>query len=215
MESKIDLIGKKFGDWTVEDSSISELRGTKVQRLWPCVCSCGTKRLVLDLTLRNGGSRSCGCSSVKRLSKHGLTNSLEHKSWIQMRRRCLQPNDQAWDNYGGRGIRICERWNQFEYFLLDIGPRLSAQYSIERVNVNGNYEPGNCFWATKKEQANNKRSNHIIEFNGLSMTMSQWGEKTGIGFYGIKNRLKLGWTIERTLTEPINFTRRITKEYVA
>jgi hypothetical protein len=128
----------------------------------------------------------------------------EYKPWESMRARCNNPNRPCYDRYGGRGIKVCERWNDFSNFLEDVGPRPSPQHSLDRYpNVNGNYEPGNVRWATPKEQARNRRNNHFLTFNEETHTIAEWEEikgwKTGV----IKIRLRYGWPLEKIFTEPV------------
>lgn len=126
----------------------------------------------------------------------------EYTSWVCMKMRCNNKNTKGYDRYGGRGITVCDRWqNSFLDFLQDMGPRPGQDYSIERVENNKNYEPGNCRWATRIEQANNRRANTILEFNGRRLTISQWSAITGLHRCAIHYRINHGWTVERALTK--------------
>ena len=120
--------------------------------------------------------------------------------WCAMRTRCNNPNVANYVNYGGRGIRVCKEWDDFYVFLADMG-EAKEDDTIERIDCNGNYEPNNCKWATRKEQGNNKRNNRVIELNGKRMTAMQWSDATGIGESTIRRRLRLGWPVEKALTE--------------
>jgi hypothetical protein len=148
----IDLTGKRFGRWTV----VAYARGQK----WHCVCDCGTRRVVRGQCLRTGESRSCGClhkELVKaRHTKHGMCGSREYHSWQSMKARCLNPNNPNYEKYGGRGIRPCEEWLPFVPFFADMETRPPG-CSLDRIDVNGNYEPSNCRWADAKQQARNQR----------------------------------------------------------
>lgn len=137
------------------------------------------------------------------LVKHGLSASSEYKIWTGMRQRCENPKHIKYKRYGGRWITVCERWKLFDNFLADMGFRPNICLSIERVNNNGNYEPGNCKWATRKEQQRNMASNHLIEFNGRSMTLVAWAEEVGLKPSVIHGRIWMGWTIKETLTTPL------------
>jgi hypothetical protein len=133
-------------------------------------------------------------------TRHGLTDTPVHRSWMSMWQRCTNPNDSAFKNYGGRGIAICERWAVFENFLADMGPKPDA-YELERQDVNGNYEPGNCRWATIKEQANNRRTNRFITHEGRTQTLAQWAEELGIKMHTLYRRIAIKKVpIERALT---------------
>lgn len=120
--------------------------------------------------------------------------------WCAMRARCNNQNVSNYFNYGGRGIKVCKEWDDFYVFLADMG-EAQENDTIERIDCNGNYEPKNCKWATRKEQGNNKRNNRFLELNGQRKTATQWSEITGIGEGTIRKRLKLGWPVEKILTE--------------
>lgn len=141
-------------------------------------------------------------AALKVTLKHGMCRTAEYRAWSGMRDRCNRKGNAAWRYYGGRGITVCERWQSFENFLQDMGLRPSRQHSIDRINTDGNYEPGNCRWATKKEQSNNSRANNIISFQGQQRTLAEWADHTGIPRNTIKLRQRRGWPIERMLSEP-------------
>lgn len=134
--------------------------------------------------------------------------SVEYRTWARMKGRCLNPNHTAYPYYGGRGIRVCERWLAFDAFLEDMGRRPGPGYSIDRFpNQDGDYEPANCRWATKAEQNSNYSRNRIVELGGLRLTLAEWGERTGIGAKAIAARLDvLGWPVDAALTLPPNAT---------
>lgn len=153
-----DISGQKFGRWTVIRRN--GIKGHNA--LWLCQCECGNQKSVLGTDLRRGHVRSCGCYHASGFenanTKHGMTKTPEYSSWEHMKYRCYNPKDKRYKEYGGRGITVCERWfDSFENFLADMGQRPSMDHSLDRKNVNGNYEPNNCRWATRKEQRNNRR----------------------------------------------------------
>lgn len=199
-----DLTGQSFGRWTVLSYA--------GKSYWICRCECGKERAVFTGNLKNGKSASCGClrdeivSNVQ--STHRLTGSPEYKVWAGIKRRCQNENEDSYHNYGGRGIKMCQRWaDSFEAFLADVGSRPSASHSIERIENSNGYEPGNCKWATKSEQAANTRHNRLIEFNGETLHAAEWSRRTGIKRSTILFRLDHGWSIERTLTTPAKVGR--------
>lgn len=149
---------KKYGKLTVL-KEIEPLHNKKVRR-FICLCECGNEKIVMLTNLNNGSTTSCGCNRKGVNKKHGDTGSPEHRTWKNMKRRCDNPKGNRWMQYGGRGIKVCERWlNSYENFLEDMGRKPSPIHSIDRINVNGNYEPSNCRWATPKEQSNNTTRN--------------------------------------------------------
>lgn len=199
-------IGTPFGKLTV-DSLSSVIRNRSV--VW-CKCECGSRTIVRVNSLLTENTKSCGCTRHQKLldrnTKHGASCrrhvTPEYRTWAMMCKRCNDSDNPLHKNYGGRGISVCDRWNEsFENFLADMGPRPSYEMSIDRINVNGNYEPGNCRWATDKEQANNTRRNRRITFNGLTLTLNEWAVKIGIGASGLHARLAR-MPMEKALTMP-------------
>lgn len=133
----------------------------------------------------------------------------EYGVWSGMRDRCENPANNRFHLYGARGISVCERWQQFEFFYEDMGPRPTAKHSIDRIDNDGNYQPGNCRWITMKEQANNTSANRLLTFNGVTLTLSQWSERLGINVGTLGHRTgRLGWSIERAFSEPVQQGRR-------
>lgn len=142
---------------------------------------------------------------VKEIRTHGMSASPEYKAWRSMRIRCYNNKSRQYINYGARGITICQKWLiSFANFYRDMGPRPSNKYSIERIDVNGNYEPSNCKWATAREQCNNKRNNVLLTFEGKTQTIAQWSRDKGLRQSTIWLRLyKYNWTLEKTLTDKL------------
>jgi hypothetical protein len=184
------------------------------EAIWVCTCDCGKSIEVRSWYLLSGHTKSCGCLRGDTLRemrfKHGLTKTREHRIWCHVTRRCLRPDNHAYDDYGGRGITVCERWqgeDGFMNFLADMGPAPSTKHSIERRDNNAGYSPENCVWATQKQQCRNKRSNRMITHDGRTQCLVAWAEEVGIGTHTIGARLKRGWTPAEALTTPVGVPR--------
>lgn len=175
---RLDLTGKRFHRWTV--LAYAETRDQRAY--WRCCCDCGTEKIINGANLLRGLSQSCGCWRAEvsiqngrsrkgsdgnrgATRQHGeaINRTPEYRTWLSMHERCRSPQSQKWINYGGRGIRVCERWNSYENFLSDMGRRPSPVHSLDRIDNDGNYEPSNCRWATKKQQVDNRRTFGRIE----------------------------------------------------
>ena len=161
----IDLTGDRYGRLTVLRRMPNLIRSKSRQvATFLCTCECGEEVIVRSDHLRTGNTRSCGCLQ-REAAQLGLSNrshgesrrSLEYASWAAMKSRCTNPNEIHYERYGGRGISVCDRWQSYEGFLADMGRRPSPQHSLDRINNDANYDKSNCRWATKKEQANNRR----------------------------------------------------------
>ncbi len=188
------MIGERFGIVTV----ICAVPAPKYsRRKWKCRCDCGTIWITRHDGLKAGTTKSCGClrrkAFIARATTHGASTTREYKIWQAMHLRCTSANTEEYKNYGGRGITVCRRWKKFEAFLSDMGVRPNHTYSIDRVNNNGNYEPKNCRWATKREQALNTRRNRRLAYHGLSLTVEEWARELGISRATMFKRVK-GWT---------------------
>ncbi len=165
---------------------------------WLCRCDCGKFVSVITSNLTRGNSKSCGCKLHPK--KHGMSNDPVNQVWRGMRARCNNPKDYAYANYGGRGITVCERWDDFSLFYLDMGPRPKG-YQLDRIDNDGPYSPENCHWVRQRDNLNNKRTSRKVEWQGQNLTIAQWAERTGINARTLHNRIvRSGWTPERALT---------------
>lgn len=203
-----DLTGLVFGRFTV----INFTGFRSGSSTWNCRCECGKIVNVFGGNLRRGLSKSCGCLRDEVAGKssitHGKTQTVEYGIWEGLRNRCQNPKHRVYRHYGGRGIAVCARWNDFTNFIADMGPRPSKGHSIDRFpNNDGNYEPGNCRWATASQQSDNRRNSRPIEHNGETLTIAGWEKRLNFGQHTIWKRLKRGWSIEKALSKlPRNHT---------
>ena len=201
------MIGKIFGRWTVLSRAESPKSPSgRTRPYWACRCACGTEKAIEGGSLMRRLTRSCGCLQRELLRaprKHGHAKkghvSKTWVSWNKMLVRCNNPKADKFAYYGGRGIRVCERWDEFANFLADMGER-PANRTLDRIEVNGNYEPGNCRWATQKEQTRNTRRAHVIEYLGAKMSLAEAAERSGLKYHLVKDRIRAGWTAERALS---------------
>jgi len=207
-KGRTDLSGSRFTRWQVVGPY--GMIGPKLH--WVVKCDCGNFSVVMTSNLNQGLSRSCGCLQKETASKtmlvhgqgtFGKTKTRENRIWVSMIARCTNPNSAGWKNYGGRGISVCDRWrHSFLAFFEDMG-KCADGYSLERRENNGNYCKENCYWATRKQQNNNKRSNVILQHEGISLTISQWSEKAGINYGTLRSRLRDGCSVAEALTNPV------------
>lgn len=218
-----NVIGQVYGRLKI----IADVKSDKTKRrLVLCRCECGKEVTVrLDSLRRVGNTLSCGClnrelaaeRAAKLNKKHGLSDTRIYKCWTRMKNRCFDKQCNEYSRYGGRGITVCERWRTFENFYEDVSEEYERhvkeygeqETTIDRIDVNGNYEPGNVRWATAKEQANNKTTNTFITYGGKTMTISQWASELGIDSSTLGMRIhRLGWTKEKSLTTPVRKINR-------
>lgn len=170
---------------------------------WLFKCDCGNQTVVSIKSVRRGNTKSCGCLHAEGLRRrnttHGLSDRPEYKVWKDMRSRCCNPRNKEYPNYGGRGITTCRRWNSFACFYDDMGSS-PPETTIDRRDVNGNYEPENCWWAPADAQANNKRTTVRFTIGGETKSLAQWSRQFGIGRAKVAYRLKIGMSPEDALT---------------
>ena len=173
-------------------------------------CDCGKETEIAINRITNGYSKTCGCSNKVSKIRHGHAangkTTKTYEAWTSMRKRCLNESHKSYKDYGGRGIKICDRWSLFENFLDDMG-EAEKGCSLDRIKNSGDYEPSNCRWVTMIVQNNNKRSNTILHFNGISKTLSQWADYIGIKDCTLSERIRSGWSVERALTMKTDLTK--------
>lgn len=207
MPAFVDLTGKKFGRLTVVKKYGRKQPKGPIH--WHCICECGNEKIADGESMKRGNVESCGCKQHDRNKSgtngrsHGMSQSRQYRIWSHMLGRCNNPTDDGYGDYGGRGIKVCERWHIFENFLEDIKNEYDHSLTIDRIDNNGNYEPSNVRWATQKQQQRNKRSNVLVTVDGETSPMAHFAERYGIRNYHLYHRLKLGWSLERALKTPI------------
>lgn len=198
--------GQRFGRLIIEREAD---RSSSGKRQWECLCDCGVRKVCGQGSILSGKTASCGClqseMTSSRFTKHGLKGTPEYEIWKGIKRRCLNPNTNGYKKYGARGITICDLWrDSFMAFLEHVGQRPSPQHSIDRIDNDRGYEPGNVRWATMVEQNRNLRDNVFLTLDGKTMTMAAWADEVGIPASTIRIRLRsLGWDVERALRTPL------------
>lgn len=206
----VDLSNKRFGR-LVAIAPTERRAGGRV--VWRCVCDCGNEAFAQSVHLSDGRRVSCGCAKAAgtqikmRTGRHGHLRggvpTPTYITWSGMMSRCFNANVPEFPNYGGRGITACERWRDFANFLADMGERPEGMF-IERIDNNGNYEPGNCRWATDLEQHSNRRDNFMLTYKGRTACAAQWARELGFKSRFLVDRIsRLGWSVERAIETPI------------
>ena len=195
-----DLTGERYGRLTVINFSHSE---NSQRYFWLCECDCGKRKIVRADHFKSGHTTSCGCVNVERLYKHGLGWSRGYSVWNGMISRCNNVSDKEYLRYGARGISVCERWLDVTNFIKDMGHPPTAKHQIDRINNDGDYEPSNCRWATRQENARNRRNNRMITIEGKTQCVSDWADDQGMSSSVIFCRLKRGWTEEDAIKKAV------------
>lgn len=204
----VDLSGQRFGRLV----AISYVAGSP-KKAWMCKCDCGATVEIRGRNLRIGKTRSCGCLKRDNLAAgiavaHGMTRTPTYKSWNSMIGRCTNPAEPTYRRYGGAGVTVCREWRKFAAFLSDMGIRPSGT-TLDRIDVQGNYEPKNCRWASAKVQANNRGNNRLITYGGKRMTIRQLCDLTGADYSRTRDRIcKLGWDVQRAISTPAQNKRK-------
>jgi hypothetical protein len=183
MTKPLDLHGARFGRIAVIGRDAPRIYAGRSETMWRCRCDCGSEFSASTAILKKGHKRSCGCLSAEsrkdRATKHGLHGTRTYVSWISMVNRCTNSKLAIYKRYGGRGITVCDRWREFENFLADMGERPEGM-SLDRIDNNGNYDPGNCRWANDRQQSENRRSTRWIEHDGMRLSVSEWARRLGV-----------------------------------
>jgi len=191
------LQGRRFGKLTVIEFDHSNKNGA----YWKCQCDCGNQHVASAHGLKTGHISSCGCLAY---TSFGYSHERLYKIWKDMKYRCYSRTCKSFPNYGGRGIAVCSEWksdySNFRRWALSNG--YERNLTIDRINANGNYEPGNCRWATYKEQENNTRKNRFIAYNGVTHTVAEWADILGLSYAAVRSRANHGWAMERIVNTP-------------
>lgn len=205
MPKPLDLSGTRFGIINIISRNGTSNNGKST---WNCKCDCGTEWVAIGANIINGRTKSCGCTNIGN-TKHNMSKLNEYNIWCDMKARCYNKTNKSYNLYGGRGITVCNEWkDDFIKFLDDIGSRPSKNYSLERIDVNGNYCNENVIWATQKDQNNNKRNSRKFNYNGEELTVRQIMDKlnTNLPIYVVIHRIDRGWDLELAATKPVKDT---------
>lgn len=207
MAKAINLEGQRFGRLV----AIEPIPRPGSRRRWRCKCDCGNETLTPTQNLLSGKAKSCGCMKIEKATKHGDSRTRIYRIWNGMKNRCNNENEIGYENYGGRGITVCEEWNnsfeEFRDWSFENGYKEGL--TIDRIDVNGNYEPSNCRWVTMAEQNRNKRDNVYLTYNEETKILGDWARLFGIKNNTLSRRIKDGWTVEQALTIPASKQNRV------
>lgn len=215
-----NLIGNRYKKLTVE--SFAYTKGGKAY--WLCKCDCGNSKVIAGRHLTEGHTKSCGCVRIaenKSRAKHNMSNTKLYNVYRGIMKRCYNSNNASYKNYGGRGIKVCDKWKDGEkgstnFLEWSLANGYKESLQIDRIDVNGNYEPSNCRWVTAKVNSNNKRNNIPITINGITKNLYQWQKTSGIRYQTIKDRLDRGITGTDLLkeTKGVKLDTKNTKEEI-
>jgi len=211
MSAFIDLTGQRFGKLIAIESTKGDEHGN---RLWLCKCDCGKEKVIIGASLTAHKTKSCGClrnSRENHAHTHLYSGTPTYSVWCGMIQRCTNPNRNNWESYGGRGITIDPSWYKFENFLADMKEKPGNEYSIDRIDNSRGYSPENCKWSTRKEQHSNTQRTRYLTYNGETLSVMQWEQKTHIGHKRIESRISRGWSIEEALFTPLGVRKDNTK----
>lgn len=206
-------VGRKFGRLTVLEAAEKD-RQNKAR--WLCRCECGRTKDFDAYNVKSGSSLSCGClrdeTCGNNFRTHGhakkIGKSVEYMTWLNLIARCDNPKNPAYPRYGGRGIRVCHRWNDFAKFIQDMGQRPSPEHSIDRIDNNGDYSPDNCRWATRSQQCRNRSNTLCVTIREESVPLIDLCGSFGISPDTLRWRLRAGWPVEKALNHPVRESNR-------
>lgn len=193
------VAGRKYGLLT----AVSVFRGSGRKRFWRCQCQCGKTHAVKEFYLVSGYTKSCGCLRGAKQKTHGLSKHPSYFVHSGMMRRCYNPKCKAWPNYGGRGIKVAERWHDVAEFIKDVGVPTTPKHQIDRVDNNGDYSPDNWRWSTPSEQRMNMRTNRVLEIDGVSKTITAWARQNRLSPSMVFTRIHRGWSEIEAVTSPV------------
>lgn len=204
MSELIDLTGKRFGKLVV----LKRVENNKHhQPQWECLCDCGNKTVVVGQKLRKGITKSCGCLVYEQKTRltHGMTGTVLHNRWLNMKSRCFNPKNKRYARYGGRGIAICAEWMDFSnFYAWSMSNGFSENLSLDRIDNDKGYSPENCRWANPKQQSNNTSRNVKMRYNGEEKTLSEWCDLLNLDYKLIHGRIhQSGMTFEEAITKPL------------
>lgn len=196
MSKFIDLTGQKFGRLTVVERAEDYVtKNGKKYTQWLCKCECGNIKIISTSRLKDGTTKSCGCLSKELKTKHNLCYTRIYEIFCGIKKRCFNKKDKSYKIYGDRGIKVCDEWLDKEngfmnFYNWAINNGYNDDLTIDRIDVNGNYEPSNCRWVSKKEQANNRRTNHYITYNNKTQNLKQWCDELNLNYKTTYNKIK-------------------------
>jgi len=204
-----DLTGQRFGRLLVLKESY-DIKSTSKNRRWICICDCGNEVVVFNSSLTSGNTKSCKCLSKEGLilrningTTHGMTKTRQYRIWFDMIKRCSNTKCISYAEYGGRGICVCERWEKFELFWEDMKDNYQDNLTLDRINNDDGYYLENCKWSTRKEQANNRRTNRTVTYLGETLTLKEMAEKYLINPSTLKRRLNRCNDVAKAITNPL------------
>ena len=212
MPKIVDLTGQRFGRLAViECVGVNKRHST----VWRVICDCGNEKIVPQPRLARGATRSCGCLARDTHTKHGQCGTPTYHSWADMKKRCTNPKQVRFERYGGRGISVCQHWQDFANFLSDMGNKPSRKYTIDRIDNDGHYScghceeciknkwPANCRWITKSQQGKNRSYNVFLTHDGITLCLADWAEKLGMVYGTLHYRYRAGWSTKKMLETPV------------